>query len=30
MMDRLRAEYAAAGDEPVPAEETSATLPMHR
>jgi len=30
MMDRLRAEYAAAGHEPAAAEETSATLPMHR
>ena len=30
MMDRLRAEYAAAGHEPAAAEATSATLPMHR
>src|SRR5215210_661856 len=28
MMDRLRAEYAAAGHEPVAAEATTATLPM--
>jgi deoxyhypusine synthase len=30
MMDRLRTEYATAGHEPVAAEETSSTLPMHR
>jgi deoxyhypusine synthase len=30
MMDLLRREFASAGHEPVPAEETDATLPMHR
>jgi len=30
LMDRLRAEYAAAGHEPAIAEDTDAKLPMHR
>jgi deoxyhypusine synthase len=30
MMQRLREEFARAGNEPVEAEETDATLPMHR